>query len=98
MRQFYENNGRRAFLFHTVSTKLLVFTRRDATHRRPLLQSGAGEIAEQADGEYATETVYSDVNVEQLKSIPGSAFHRNVDLAVITADEAGSSIATASAV
>ncbi|KAH9933410.1 uncharacterized protein B0H18DRAFT_644511 [Fomitopsis serialis] len=51
--------------------------------------SGTGEIAESAEGKYATETVYSDLNIDQLKSIPPTAFHRNVDLAVIGADEQG---------
>ena len=53
------------------------------------LQSGTGEIAESAEGKYATETVYSDLNIDQLKAIPPTAFHRDVDLAVIGADEQG---------
>ncbi|KAH9929452.1 uncharacterized protein B0H18DRAFT_1117482 [Fomitopsis serialis] len=36
-----------------------------------------------AEGKYATETVYSDLNIDQLKAIPPTAFHRDVDLAVI---------------
>ncbi|KAH9930926.1 NAD(P)-binding protein [Fomitopsis serialis] len=51
--------------------------------------SGTGEIIEFANGEYATDTVYSDLNIEQMKSIPPEAHHRNVDLAVIGADEEG---------
>ncbi|KAI0635945.1 NAD-P-binding protein [Trametes polyzona] len=51
--------------------------------------SGTGELTDDARGEYATETVYSDLNVAQLKAIPESAFHRNVDLLVVEADEQG---------
>ncbi|KAH9929453.1 uncharacterized protein B0H18DRAFT_1117483 [Fomitopsis serialis] len=40
-------------------------------------------------GEYAAKTVYSDVDIEQIKSIPAAALHRNVDLVVIGADEEG---------
>ncbi|KAI0731707.1 hypothetical protein C8Q72DRAFT_906698 [Fomitopsis betulina] len=63
----------------------------EATRRRPVLlhTSGAAEVAEQAEGKYATETVYSDVDLAQLKSIPESVIHRSIDLAVIAADEEG---------
>lgn len=54
-----------------------------------MFQSGAAEVAEQAEGKYATETVYSDVDLAQLKSIPESVIHRSIDLAVIAADEEG---------
>ncbi|KAH9835125.1 uncharacterized protein C8Q71DRAFT_104691 [Rhodofomes roseus] len=63
----------------------------ETTGELPILihTSGTGEIAEAANGEYAAETVYSDLNVEQLKAIPETAFHRKVSLAVIGADEQG---------
>ncbi|PCH34191.1 NAD(P)-binding protein [Wolfiporia cocos MD-104 SS10] len=51
--------------------------------------SGTGTLAELANGMYATETIYSDLNVEQIKAIPPAALHRNVDLAVVKADEEG---------
>ena len=38
---------------------------------------------------YATETVYDDADVEQIKSIPDTAFHRNVDLLLVQADSEG---------
>ena len=38
---------------------------------------------------HITETIYSDLNVEQIKSIPPTAFHRNVDLTIIEADQQG---------
>ncbi|KAI0360218.1 NAD-P-binding protein [Trametes cingulata] len=51
--------------------------------------SGTGVLTDDARGEYATETVYSDLNVEQIKSIPPTALHRNVDLAIMEADAQG---------
>lgn len=54
-------------------------------------KSGTGEISELAYGKYSVETVYSDMDVEQIKSIPPTAFHRNVDREVIRADEEGAS-------
>ncbi len=52
-------------------------------------QSGLGVLADDARGEYASDTIYSDLNVQQLKSIPETAFHRTVDLRVIDADQTG---------
>ena len=49
-------------------------------------QSGTGVITDDARGLYAGDVVYDDVNLEQLKSIPATAFHRNVDLLVFDAD------------
>lgn len=43
-------------------------------------------------GKYATETVYSDIDIAQLKSIPDTALHRSIDLAAIAADEEGACI------
>ncbi|CCM05823.1 uncharacterized protein FIBRA_08057 [Fibroporia radiculosa] len=51
--------------------------------------SGTGVISEPAKGMFASETVYSDLNVEQIKSIPPTALHRNVDLAIVDADIQG---------
>ncbi|KAL7278982.1 hypothetical protein ACG7TL_006814 [Trametes sanguinea] len=51
--------------------------------------SGTGELTDDARGMYATDTIYSDLNVEQIKSIPPTAFHRNVDLTIMEADQQG---------
>ncbi|TFK91170.1 NAD-P-binding protein [Polyporus arcularius HHB13444] len=51
--------------------------------------SGAGELADDARGEYVSDVIYDDLNVEQYKSIPETAVHRNVDLLVINADVEG---------
>lgn len=46
-------------------------------------------MTDNARGEYATDTIYDDTNVEQIKSIPATALHRNVDLRVVDADQQG---------
>ncbi|KAJ8481047.1 hypothetical protein ONZ51_g6272 [Trametes cubensis] len=53
--------------------------------------SGVGVLTDEATstGLFATETIYSDLDVEQLKSIPPTALHREVDLAIMEADEQG---------
>ncbi|KAI0729688.1 hypothetical protein C8Q72DRAFT_827313 [Fomitopsis betulina] len=51
--------------------------------------SGTGVISTPAKGMFASDTIYSDLNVEQIKSIPPDAVHRGVDLAVVEADEKG---------
>ncbi|KAI0327641.1 NAD-P-binding protein [Cubamyces sp. BRFM 1775] len=53
--------------------------------------SGVGVLTDEATstGLFATETIYSDLDVEQLKSIPPTAIHREVDLAIMEADEQG---------
>nr|VWO98122.1 Protein RecA (Recombinase A) [Ganoderma boninense] len=51
--------------------------------------SGTGVLTDDARGEYASDTIYSDLNVEQIKSIPPTASHRNVDLLVVDADKKG---------
>ncbi|PCH43206.1 NAD(P)-binding protein [Wolfiporia cocos MD-104 SS10] len=51
--------------------------------------SGTGVISQPTKGLSVTETIYSDLNVEQIKSIPSTAIHRTIDLAVVEADEQG---------
>ena len=38
---------------------------------------------------YATDKVYHDSRPEEIESLPDTAFHRNVDLAIIDADNQG---------
>ena len=38
---------------------------------------------------YPTDVIYHDTDVEQMKGIPATALHRNVDLAVVEADTQG---------
>ncbi|KAI0719155.1 NAD(P)-binding protein [Cerioporus squamosus] len=62
--------------------------RHNKTGETPVLihTSGTGVLTDDARGEYVSETVYSDLNVQQIKSIPETAVHRNVDLRVVKAD------------
>ena len=52
-------------------------------------QSGTGVITDDARGMYPGDVIYNDTDVEQIKSIPDTAFHRNVDLLVVHADLEG---------
>lgn len=89
MRKFHETTGRRPIFFHTVSIDyyLCIVRLIDASS-----QSGTGMLVEPAEGEYATETVYSDVDVAQLKSIPDAALHKSIDVAIIAADQEGTAL------
>ncbi|KAI0940979.1 hypothetical protein AcV7_003207 [Taiwanofungus camphoratus] len=51
--------------------------------------SGTGVLVDDAKGMYATDVIYSDMDVAQIESIPPTALHRNVDLAVVEADQQG---------
>ncbi|KAI0787443.1 NAD-P-binding protein [Fomes fomentarius] len=51
--------------------------------------SGTGLLTDDARGEYSTDTIYDDCNVEQIKSIPETAEHRQVDLRIVDADQKG---------
>ena len=48
-----------------------------------------GVIATNAGGMFPSAIIYDDTNVEQLESIPDSAPHRVVDLAIVKADQEG---------
>ena len=52
-------------------------------------QSGTGTLADDARGLYITDTIYDDLNIEQLKSINPQALHRPVDLLITEADAEG---------
>lgn len=49
----------------------------------------SGVLADNAAGLYPGSTIYSDLDPEQIESIPPTALHRNIDLAVVGADAAG---------
>ncbi|KAI0331859.1 NAD-P-binding protein [Cubamyces sp. BRFM 1775] len=48
--------------------------------------SGTGEFIDDARGEFASETVYSDLDIPTIEALPPSAPHRPVDLLVVAAD------------
>jgi hypothetical protein len=50
-----------------------------------------GELADMnAAGKLSYEHVFNDTNVEQIESLPPTAWHRPVDLEVVQADKEGS--------
>ncbi|CDO74491.1 hypothetical protein BN946_scf184979.g46 [Trametes cinnabarina] len=51
--------------------------------------SGTGVFMDDARGEYASTTIYSDLDLAALDALPPNAFHRAVELLAIDADEKG---------
>ncbi|KAI9058112.1 NAD-P-binding protein [Trametes sanguinea] len=51
--------------------------------------SGTGFLTDDARGMYASDKVYHDSIPEEIESLPDTAFHRNVDLALIAGDREG---------
>ncbi|KAF7316900.1 Rab guanyl-nucleotide exchange factor [Mycena chlorophos] len=51
--------------------------------------SGTGVLSDDADGMFASETIYSDLDIELLESLPPTQPHRDVDLAIVAADSEG---------
>ncbi|KAL0061739.1 hypothetical protein AAF712_011412 [Marasmius tenuissimus] len=62
----------------------------EATGKRPILvhTTGAAVLNDTAVGEFTSEEIYDDENVQQLETISPDALHRLVDLKVLEADEA----------
>ena len=50
-----------------------------------------GVFMDNALGLQVSDTIYVDTNVEQIESLPDTAFHRAVDLEVVAADKGGQS-------
>ncbi|KAI9509792.1 hypothetical protein F5148DRAFT_1184421 [Russula earlei] len=51
--------------------------------------SGTGVLVDNAAGLHDTDVVYVDINPETIESLPETAPHRSVDLAVVSADREG---------
>ncbi|KAH9903078.1 NAD-P-binding protein [Cubamyces lactineus] len=62
--------------------------RHDKTGELPVLihTSGTGEFADDARGEFASETIYSDLDIPTIEALPPNAPHRPADLLVVAAD------------
>jgi len=54
-----------------------------------LRQSGTGVLADKADGNYLTDKIYTDTDIPMIESLPKTQPHRDVELAVVAADEEG---------
>ncbi|KAF9042574.1 NAD(P)-binding protein [Hymenopellis radicata] len=51
--------------------------------------SGTGTLSEYAKGMHGSEEVYSDLDIPHIESLPPTAPHRHVDLAIVDADKQG---------
>ncbi|KAF4613973.1 hypothetical protein D9613_007770 [Agrocybe pediades] len=51
--------------------------------------SGTGVLIDNAQGMYASDTIYSDLDIKQLESLPITQPHRVVDVALVDADKQG---------
>ena len=60
-----------------------------------MLSDNAGVLVDNAKGMFATNTIYSDLNIPQLESLPDSQPHRLVDVTLVKADSEGVSITSA---
>ncbi|KAK7035901.1 NmrA domain-containing protein [Favolaschia claudopus] len=60
----------------------------DATGVKPTLihMSGTGCLGDRAKGEFSSSTVYNDMDIAQIETLPATQPHRNVDLAIVEAD------------
>ncbi|KAI0768145.1 NAD-P-binding protein [Trametes elegans] len=82
---------------HIASTKAFLAglkRRHESTGRLPVLIHTVRDpvISDNAGGMYGSDTIYYDSDTEQLDAIPITQPHRNVDLAVIAADKAGTAL------
>lgn len=48
-----------------------------------------GVLTDDAVGNYSGETIYDDMDPEQIESLPDTQLHRDVDLEIVHADEDG---------
>ncbi|KAJ7246784.1 hypothetical protein B0H12DRAFT_1073088 [Mycena haematopus] len=61
------------------------------TGNEPVLihMSGTGCLGDSANGEFSSQTIYNDLDIPQIESLPATQHHRNVDLAIVEADSEG---------
>lgn len=62
-----------------------------ATGVKPVLihMSGTGCLGDNAQGMFASDTVYSDLDIPTIEALPATQSHRHVDLPVVAADAEG---------
>ncbi|KAG1882321.1 hypothetical protein F4604DRAFT_1743478 [Suillus subluteus] len=65
--------------------------RYDETGRVPILihTSGTGVLMDDAAGNYATDKIYSDLDIPMIESLPKTQPHREVDIEIVAAGERG---------
>ncbi|KAH7886781.1 hypothetical protein F5I97DRAFT_1049861 [Phlebopus sp. FC_14] len=65
--------------------------RHEKSGKVPILihTSGTGVLADNAQGNYTYDTIWDDMNPDQLDTLPDTQPHRNVDLRIVAADGEG---------
>ncbi|KAG2122353.1 hypothetical protein DEU56DRAFT_832452 [Suillus clintonianus] len=65
--------------------------RYDKTDKVPILihTSGTGVLADDVAGNYATDKIYSDLDIPMIESLPKTQPHREVDIEVVAAGQKG---------
>lgn len=65
--------------------------RHEETNTVPIFihTSGTGVLIDDAAGNYATDSIYSDLDIATIESLPKTQPHREVELEVIAADKEG---------
>lgn len=65
--------------------------RYDETNKVPILihTSGTGILIDDAAGNYATDKIYSDLDIPMIESLPKTQPHREVDIEIVAAGETG---------
>ncbi|KAJ7776299.1 hypothetical protein B0H16DRAFT_1672331 [Mycena metata] len=63
----------------------------EVTHVKPILihMARTGCLGDGAQGAFSSETMYSDLDIAQIETLPVTQPHRNVDLAIVEADSQG---------
>lgn len=65
-------------------------TRSRTFHRLQLRpQSGTGVLTDDAIGKYASEIIYSDLDIPLIESLPLTQLHREIDVAITEAGKEG---------
>lgn len=96
LKKRHDTTGDTPILIHTVCTQIPCPSIRPYPTNHvllfplsPALQSGGAVLADNARGEYASDTVTSDLDLAALDALPPSAPHHAVDLLAISASTAG---------
>ncbi|OAX38403.1 NAD(P)-binding protein [Rhizopogon vinicolor AM-OR11-026] len=63
----------------------------EQTKKVPILihTSGTGVLIDQAAGNFTADKIYSDLDIPKIEALPKTQPHREVDIAVVAADEEG---------
>jgi len=63
----------------------------ETTGIKPVLihMSGTGCLGDRAKGEFSSQTIYNDMDIAQVETLPATQPHRIVDLAIVDADRQG---------